>query len=68
MKIDRTTAMAVVVAIAIILAGLYMTGYVKLGRESSFKSQSEVSKAIVNISSDVQSIGSTLEDIDSSLG
>ena len=58
----------VAVIAALIVAFLFANGIVKLPESSKFKSTEEVSGATVDIGSGVENIGSTLEEIDRSLG
>lgn len=74
MKIDidinKKVLAIIVVAVAIILAVavVYTQGYIKFGKQITFKSGQEASEAIANMSNDVEQIGSIIEDIDRKLG
>lgn len=57
-----------VVIVALVVAFLFVNGIVKLPESSKYKSSEEVSGATVNIGSGVEQVGSTLEEIDRSLG
>ena len=72
---NKKFAMAAVIIIVVILSAVILTGVVKLPTfitESrvapSVKSQGEAAKEIVNISSDVNDIRSTIEGITKDLG
>jgi cell division protein YceG involved in septum cleavage len=54
--------------VALVVAFLFVNGVVKLPEGSKYKSSEEVSGATVDIGSGVEKVGSTLEEIDRSLG
>lgn len=58
----------VVVIVALVVAFLFVNGVVKLPEGSKYKSSEEVTGATVDIGSGVEKVGSTLEEIDRSLG
>jgi len=58
----------VVVIVALVLAFLFVNGIVKLPESSKYKSSEEVTGATVDIGSGVEKVGSTLEEIDRTLG
>lgn len=57
---------AVIVALAV--AFLFVNDIIKLPEGSKYKSSEEVTGATVDIGSGVEKVGSTLEEIDRSLG
>lgn len=58
----------VAVIVALVVAFLFVNGIIKTGGGSKFKNTEEVSSATVDIGSGVEKVGSTLEEIDRSLG
>lgn len=58
----------VAVIVALVVAFLLANGIVKLPESSKYKSSEEVTGATVDIGSGVEKVGSTLEEIDRSLG
>ena len=58
----------VAVIVALVVAFLFVNNIVKLPEGSKYKSTEEVSGATVDIGSGVEKVGSTLEEIDRSLG
>ncbi len=56
------------VVIVTLVAALLITGVVNIPGGSKYKSSEEVSGATVDIGSGVENIGSTLEEIDKTLG
>lgn len=58
----------VAVIAALVVAFLFANGVVKLPESSKYKSSEEVTGATVDIGSGVERVGSTLEEIDRSLG
>lgn len=56
------------VVVALVVAFLFTNGIVKLPESSKYKSSEEVTGATVDIGSGVEKVGSTLEEIDRSLG
>lgn len=58
----------VAIIVALVVAFLLMNGIVKLPESSKYKSSDEVTGATVDIGSGVEKVGSTLEEIDRSLG
>ena len=58
----------VVIIIGLVVAFLFTNGIIKLPGGSKYKSAEEVSGATVNIGSGVERVGSTLEEIDRTLG
>ena len=63
----KHVGIGIVVAVIIIIAVLFVTGYIVISRPSIFKSQREVSSAITNVSQDIQDISSTISEIEKSL-
>ncbi len=64
---NKTLIMIGLVIAVLVVAFLFATGTLNL-QGSKYKSSEEVSGATVGIGSGVEQIGSTLEDIDKSLG
>lgn len=58
----------VAVLVALVVAFLFVNGIIKLPESSKYKSSEEVTGATVDIGSGVEKVGSTLEEIDRSLG
>ena len=58
----------VAVIVALTAAFLFSNGIIKLPESSKYKSSEEVTGATVDIGSGVENVGSTLEEIDRSLG
>ncbi len=58
----------VAVIVALVVAFLFVSDIVKLSTSSRYKSSEEVTGATVDIGSGVERVGSTLEEIDRSLG
>ncbi|MBI1978993.1 MAG: hypothetical protein HYS62_02955 [Candidatus Aenigmarchaeota archaeon] len=56
------------VIVVLVVTFLFANGIVKLPASSKYKSSDEVSGATVGIGSGVERVGSTLEEIDSTLG
>jgi hypothetical protein len=57
-----------VAVIVLVVAFLFANGIVNLSTGSKYKSSDEVSGATVDIGSGVENVGSTLEEIERSLG
>lgn len=58
----------VAVIVALVAAFLFVNDIVKLPESSKYKSSEDVTGATVDIGSGVEKVGSTLEEIDRSLG
>lgn len=58
----------VAVIVALVVAFLFFNDIIKLPEGSKYKSSEEVTGATVDIGSGVEKVGSTLEEIDRSLG
>ncbi len=56
------------VIVVLVIAFLFSTGIIKLPSGSKYKSSEEVTGATVNIGTGVERVGSTLEEIDRTLG
>lgn len=68
--LKKTKEIAIALA-ALLVAGLIIgafMGIIQLPNSGRIKSPSDVSSALTNVSSGIESIGSTLGDIDKSLG
>lgn len=58
----------IAVIAALVVAFLFVNGIVSLPESSKYKSSEEVTGATVDIGSGVERVGSTLEEIDRTLG
>lgn len=70
MKLNKNLIIIVLVGVIVVLvaAFLFFNGIVKLPQSSKFKSSEEVTGATVDIGTGVEKVGSTLEEIDRTLG